>query len=433
MDATMLLLQNSDDTLKIRYGIADSSPQKGHDWLLSAVDEINASDVLSCFRSFDLLVSFARGRAAGDGVDEAAERRAHETVYRSIRRVTNIPVALGQGATNLTHKVAALMYSWCCGRRRENLRGDILEYLSSYASFCADMGVELGIAEYIVGDLWTLLPEWFEVESVGGDVAPEEVDSSIVCDVMEEGEAEGACALVAVAPEDEARRHFAIAADFARQRQASSFLPLALTLPAVLHIVHNLLREVDTKLRGWADFWPKLKMLERLFKDGRRERFIRFCVMPTPLRDQASEFEAASIGHLYEERFGEVAIFCKQISRWAPLLRATWDEQRFRTGPGARSTPKPNDAEFDPTEMSNIMHDNGFFGYIRMLTEVHDIAQSLADWAEGCECHDYLSQTVASLSTRLCGRVSTVQAPGSLSASLAPIFLPSCPKSVFCP
>lgn len=167
LDATIVLLQNSGDTLKIRYGIAESSPQKGHDWLLSAADEVKASDVVACFRSLALLVGIARGRVASAGEDairdEVAELRT--SLWRS-----------GKRATNLTHKVAALMYAWCCGRRRDDLQTQLLEYLSSYASFCADMGVELRIAEYVVGDLWSLLPEWFQVESIGVDVAPAEAE-----------------------------------------------------------------------------------------------------------------------------------------------------------------------------------------------------------------------------------------------------------------
>lgn len=168
-------------------------------------------------------------------------------------------------------------------------------------------------------------------------------------------------------------------------------------------------------------FLPKLNLLETLFKDGRRERFIMFCVMSSPMRDQAPAFEAAIIGHLYEERFGEVANFCKQVCHWAPLLRATWDEQKFRSGPsGALQAHIPNDTEFDPTEMSKLMNDRGFFGYIQMLTEVHDIAQRLAVWAEGCECHDYFSKAVESTSARLCGRAPMAHAPRPRDPQLVP-------------
>eukprot|EP00972_Heterocapsa_arctica_P020998 3093826-Heterocapsa_arctica.AAC.1 len=44
-------------------------------------------------------------------------------------------------------------------------------------------------------------------------------------------------------PPVEASAHIAAASAYAKDRQATSLLPLALTLPAVLHIVHNLLRE----------------------------------------------------------------------------------------------------------------------------------------------------------------------------------------------
>ena len=432
LDASLMLVQNNDNTPRLRYGIADSSPQKGHDWLLSAVDEVLAKDAVPCFEAFTKLVSDAARRAAGQAVEEEASAANHKIVFDSIRRVTNIPIALGQGATTLTHKVAAMMYMWCCGRRREDLRESLSEHLCSYVSFCADMGVELGVAEYVVGDPLGLLPAWFQLDGVGMDVecAAEndghadfflQVPAPVECDVMEESEPEPAAAGAigaatagpllanavvaadfdggldpAMEPVLDASAHMAAALAYAKDKQATSLMPLALTLPAVLHIVHNLLREVDTSLEGWGEFWRKLKILEHLFKSGRKDRFVKFCVMDSPLHAQAPDFEAASVGHLYEERFGEVANFCKQVGRWSSLLRVAWDAGKYEKGPGVVNKASSKDVEFDPKQLTAVMKDDGFWGYMRMVTEVHSIAQQVADWAEGCECHQDLLDSVAS-------------------------------------
>jgi hypothetical protein len=436
LDASLLLVQNNDNTPRLRYGIADSSPQKGHDWLLSAVDEVLANDAVPCFEAFKKLVADAARRAAGQAVEEETGAANHKIVFKAIRRVTNIPVALGQGATTLTHKVAALMYMWCCGRKREDLRESLSEHLCSYVSFCADMGVELGVAEYVVGDPLGLLPAWFQLDGVGMDVecAAEndghadfclQVPAPVECDVMEESEPEPAAAGTigaatagplltnavvaadfdggyepAVEPVLDASAHLAAALAYAKDKQATSLMPLALTLPAVLHIVHNLLREVDTSLEGWGEFWRKLKILESLFKFGRKDRFVKFCVMDSPVHAQAPHFEAASVGHLYEDRFGEVANFCKQVGRWSSLLRVAWDAGKYEKGPGVVNKASSKDAEFDPKQLTAVMKDDGFWGYVQMVTEVHSIAQQVADWAEGCECHQDLLDSVASPAAR---------------------------------
>ena len=51
LDASLILMERSQHLPCIRFGIADSSPQKGHDWLLSATDEVAAKDVIPAWRA----------------------------------------------------------------------------------------------------------------------------------------------------------------------------------------------------------------------------------------------------------------------------------------------------------------------------------------------------------------------------------------------
>ena len=232
-------------------------------------------------------------------------------------------------------------------------------------------------------------------------------NNDIECDVdMEEAEEEP-MPMVEEGPQDrseqEAAAHLALAHDFARDHQGASLLPLALTLPGVLHIVHNTMKEIKHNLPGWDTFWPKLQVLERLLKDGRRARFIRFCLLESPLRGWAKELEHAKFGSLYESRWGEVASFCLKVVDWRPVLRAAWDANKFRRGPQVASRATQSDKEFNPDEMTNIMKDNGFWGYLQMAAETQKVVQGLADWAEGCECHKDIVATVESIYTRRVG------------------------------
>ena len=122
LDVAWLILQHVNGDHTLRFGMADSSPQKGHDWLLSAVDEIKLADVVPCFRAFNALVMVCGRRELGEPYDEETSGVDHEVLFRGVCRTTPLPVALGHGATNLSYKVAALVFAWSCGRRRQGFR-----------------------------------------------------------------------------------------------------------------------------------------------------------------------------------------------------------------------------------------------------------------------------------------------------------------------
>ena len=138
----------------------------------------------------------------------------------------------------------------------------------------------------------------------------------------------------------------------------NSLLPNALTIPAVLHIIHNLLSELADKLSHWKTFFGYLKLVSLLFKEGRRDRFSELCLRPSDMKERADEFEAASFPTLYQERFGEVTKFCKAIKPWVTLIRAAWNPNRYINGPGVQSRARDGeDMEFDPHKLTTVLND----------------------------------------------------------------------------
>lgn len=117
------------------------------------------------------------------------------------------------------------------------------------------------------------------------------------------------------APEEhgECAKYFRVASDFVSARSADSFLPMAITLPGILHIVHNLLSEVNEHMHHWGKFYEGLKQVSLLLREGRRERFIQFCVRPSSFSGQASAVEVKSFAKLHEARFGDIGKFCTRI------------------------------------------------------------------------------------------------------------------------
>ena len=176
IDCAYTVCERKRETPALRFGLADSSPQKGFDYLLSCFDEVRATDVISIFRSVNFMIERQSLLLAGQPIDEAESIRTHQVVRRGILRRHGLPRALGSGAASAAHKAGALLMAWSAGRDRTDLEARSRDFTSSFMAFCTDMGTELGLAEFRVESHLSLLPDWF----LGSEVQPD-VD-------MDEGE-----------------------------------------------------------------------------------------------------------------------------------------------------------------------------------------------------------------------------------------------------
>ena len=110
-----------------------------------------------------------------------------------------------------------------------------------FAAFTTDMGTETGLSAFRVFSIRALLPSW-------SLPAAEEFD-----EVVAVGAGPTPCANVL---------------------PTYRFLENSIPIPGILHIIGNLLEEVDKSLVGWATCWKQLKVLESLLAGrGRREMY----------------------------------------------------------------------------------------------------------------------------------------------------------------
>ena len=108
------------------------------------------------------------------------------------------------------------------------------------------------------------------------------------------------------------------------------FLEQALPVMGMQHCVYNLLQEVHTALPFWRELWDDLKNLEGLLNwNFRRRRYIATCLRGTQFEGLADRFESFNQS-LYEPRWREVSKFLVSIEPLLPVLRSTWDAQRFQ-------------------------------------------------------------------------------------------------------
>jgi hypothetical protein len=85
-----------------------------------------------------------------------------------------------------------------------------------------------------------------------------------------------------------------------------------------------------------------------------------------------------------KKRWGELTAFMATLEPLLPILRATWDERKYKA---EAMTEKDADKEFAPSEVTKVLADGCFPIYLCMLLLLAGILEGLGSWAEGCPCH----------------------------------------------
>ena len=339
----------------VRFLWADSSPDRHHDWLWSEQHYIKDSRlVLECFQSSKRICRWLQ--IAGVDPWEVPEhcRQDLKQLLDSIQHHVHTPAGLGSGKkmADLAQKSSAIAHSMSM----ENPDwSQLLKYLQSFVSVTTDMGTESGLTSFRVS-LANLFPSWrslhpIEVDGEDNDVAAPDV------------------------PNLEVPRFF---------------LEQALPVMGMQRIVYNLLKEVHTALPFWREIWEELKNLEALLNwNFRHRRYIATCLKGTAFEGMSSHFEAFSQS-LYEARWHEVANFIRKVEPLLPVLRSTWDSQRFQNADdnGAGDVRAPaGAAAFNPDRLSQSLWSPKFAARFGLLGKLETFPEQLAGWAEDCPCH----------------------------------------------
>lgn len=350
----------------------DSSPQGGSDWLLTMMDVIDSEHVWECAEAVRFLVASQDTFREAKGKDErdvmlsiAAERDAQARLLgKRIVRHSQAPMALGSGATSLEHKLRCLaqkMYYEAQTDRRTSA------LLSRVRGLCSDMGVEAGVNDVSGVRLRDVLPPWQRSADEGG--------------LQEDG---------GDAPE--------YVQEQAPQHLQQYLLPLSVLSAGLLHIVHNMVNEVDRALSGWSDWLPGFKALATLLsKDALRARMVSHCFKGTRYDSMAPLFKHG-VPSAIEWRWGSVVGCLKKMLPLANALRVAWDPQKFSAGGGESQGPRP-DVGSDTLDLQLItqtIRSARWWAYSHMVLSLHTMADSFRAWAESCPCHDWL-QPVATV------------------------------------
>jgi len=379
----MLLARANSRPGATRYGWADSSPQGGRDWLLSKVSVIPANVDLCGLHDAARAVASRSGSPAAisdsdsDGSSEDVQsdgenrnlancdfdqrQLCFQKLQAGLSEHVFPPVALGLRQSDLAHKCAAFVH--CVALEVSPTRGDLEEALGSVVSFTTDMGTELGMSGFRLGNLSGLLPEWLQQpfqmlvadgEAAGPVAAETREDRS---DLEADGDAAPVAGLLLEADGDFLEAPSSLApgarraaprgwqprlggaggdgqakADAGEPRQgieseqtasaadvgdegaeAGILMPGAIPIPGMLHILSNLLEDVDIHMAHWEVFWKQLKNAAALLCDSMRlERMLALC-FPGPLSAHKTAF-SGKIPVPYSKRWGSVTFFKPRLA-----------------------------------------------------------------------------------------------------------------------
>lgn len=395
VDVAMLLyMQNvnkHDGPRWLRFAWCDSSPILHHDWLMVRYMRIREDAIERVWRAaialaLDRHAAERRWRAAHGinyvedsdasetaGSDGEEEEMLHTGLTVEQRQEFNqllvqqviphvaVPCALEQGHANLMHKCAAIVHglSMECASR-----SDLSEAVASIRTLTTDMGTEQGIADACVPH-GVCLPPWYRPE--GGRVVNEDC-------------------------EDEQNR-----ASFV---DGPHMFQNCIHIPGMLHILHNLEADVDSKMENFMAWFADLKNSSMLLSRPEACRVVFVSCVAGTMHDKRSQalFDHAT-PRLYEKRWGYVIDYL--LAAWPRLLvlRECWSEARFLAAMGNSASGDAEDGDeanvpLQAQQFTKMLASNAWFLYARMVITLHSIARKLRGWSEGCVCHDFMRKNI---------------------------------------
>ena len=136
------------------YWMADSSPQKGYDWLNSGCYCVRASSAKACL---DAVRSLGSGRELPEHeIGELSRLLLDEVFFHYLP-----PVVLGKGAAAVEQKLAGWTYALWLETNARPLHKAVMDGTRSWTT---DMGTELAFNDFRIANCESLLPGMFTAE-----------------------------------------------------------------------------------------------------------------------------------------------------------------------------------------------------------------------------------------------------------------------------
>ena len=330
----------------------DSSPQCGHDWLLSMFDMVAQSEVAKTAHAVRRLQQTVaefqlawRADADPDALASIVQERLDcgRVVQANIRRHRQVPVSLGSSASSVEHKCRAIAHKFM---NESTSLATCRRTMRQVVCTVADMGTEMAVSNAQGGDVSRYLPVW----SRGDRLV---MDDGIVFDNPDE--------------------------------QDEWFLPNAMLSSGLDHVSHNLQQELDQKLQKFQPWLKGFKAIVHLLSSKYlRQRFVGRCLLGSQYASYAHLFDKG-VPSVAKWRWGTICTVLPLVLSLLGPLRLSWSSEKF--GSELSDSDKQT---FDLGEVGEAVRDPWWQAYGQMLLELHVLANYISAWGAGCSCHEWL-------------------------------------------
>ena len=359
------------------YLWADSSPQGGTDWLLSMLRIVPqeqlepsaaaARRLQASVQDFQLAVSnkdFALSM-------EIAERRHEDGVFlsKAIALHRQIPLGLGSGDSSLEKKMLCIFRKVLAETQDFKLARKALRKV---VCVCTDMGTEGGLSLAQGLKLTELCPAWVSDANAG------------------------------LVSEDDWVNLAGGDSDSDNDESSEYFLPNSIPSPGLLHIFHNMAKDVHMKLNGFDSWVVGFKAIAALLHYKHlRNRLVATCVLGTPWEWLRGKFDTAAPKPALW-RWNTITQILPKMLSLKFLLQKIWradkfaqlfSEQNEAEGDGAER--EPQDPDFKMQAVTEAIESEAWWMYTAMLQKLGSFSEDLSAWAESCSCHSWLRRTSA--------------------------------------
>lgn len=332
------------------YLWVDSSPQAGHDWLLSIFDYIPQERLVECMHHAQVLwqstehiyTAFQNGDSVS--IETQASHRHDSGMFLSsnIHRHHQMPMGLGSSATTLEHKCQALAVKFL--HESESFK-HLREACAQVIGLTVDLGVEGGLSEAQGGDAVSYLPPWMaKLDQLRGDSG------------LDDGH---------------------VASD--------QIFPNSLISPGLDHVSNNMQDAMDKQLQGWEGWLPGFKCLAHLLSHKHLlTRLIARCIAGTGHEALKGCFETC-VPSVAAWRWGTICKALPEVLRLERALRICWDAEKFM-----QKDDMEEDGPFQIALVTSTIRDPFWWCYGHMVVHLHEVGNFPSAWGSGCRCHEWL-------------------------------------------
>ena len=291
----------------VRWSTMDASPHKGYEFVLSGHCTMALQDLPAAARHAFVMLSS----------DASAEARAGsvEFLNRRLQLVPAAPAAVGSARQALPYKIKAAAHAT---RLESNSWSQVAVLLNSTFSWTGDLGTESHICSWR-GSLADLFGDW-----VVAELTEEEPGFQFQAIGVADGDEEGQANMFDVVPLEAAPnsrdvRDAGVRVDFTPQ----------VFVAGMLHINHNMTRNLETALNHWGTFVVQLTHVCKLLaQPWSCRRFLTTCLDTPPWSARKPEFEAFH-SVVYSGRWGTTMAALQNLLPLLDILRKVWNIDKF--------------------------------------------------------------------------------------------------------